>query len=285
MSQLTVDVGGVALSVTEDGAGAPVILVHGFPELAYSWRHQIPALAASGFRALAYDQRGYGASSHPEPVDAYRLEVLVGDLIGLADALRIDRFALVGHDWGSIVAWTAAVLHPDRITRLVSLNVPYRGWYNGFPSLEYIRDHAADRFGYVLSFQEPGRAEAAFAADPARWLRGFYGAVAANPGFQTDEEFSVYVEAFVAHGIAGPLNFYRNLERNADFAASHANAPVTIPVMMVAADADPILPQALAVGMERWIPDMRVETITQCGHWTQQEQPDEVSRLLIDYLA
>lgn len=284
MEARTVPVGDISLATVEEGSGEPVILVHGFPELAYSWRHQLPALAAAGFRAIAYDQRGYGGSAKPKAVEAYRLRLVVGDLVGLADALGVDRFHVVGHDWGSIVAWSAAVMHPDRIRTMTSLNVPYRGWCCGFPTVDVIADQLKDRFGYVLSFQEVGAAEERFAADPDRWLRRAYQGVAGDPDFLSDEDFAVYRDAFVAGGMFGPLSYYRNIDRNAAEVAEYADAQVEAPTLMVAVDRDPVLPAALARGMERWIPDLTVRHIADCGHWTQQERPDEVNRILIDFL-
>lgn len=276
---------GIELAVTEAGTGYPVVLLHGFPELAYSWRHQVPTLAGAGFRALAPDLRGYGGSDKPGAVEAYDLLTLVSDVIGVLDATDLDEVALVGHDWGSIIAWTTALLHPDRISRLVSLNVPYRGWCAGFPTTEYIQEHLADRFGYVLMFQQPGVAEAWFASDPAGKLTAMYRGAAADPGFLSAEEFETYLQAFVAGTITGPVNYYRNIDANHAATAHLADAPIELPVMMVAADADPVLPVSLTEGMDRWVADLRVEVVADCGHWTQQEQPERVNDLLVDFLG
>lgn len=285
MNHRLVQANGIELAVTEAGDGPPVVLLHGFPELAYSWRYQLPALAGAGLHAIAFDQRGYGGSSKPEQIEDYALVTLVDDLIGLLDAEEIEQAALVGHDWGSIVAWTAALLFPDRVSKLVSLNVPYRGWCAGFPSTEYMAEHLADRFGYVLSFQEPGRAEKAFAADPGRWLKRSFQGVTANTEFQSDDEFAVYVDAFSAGGIAGPINWYRNIDANLEATAHLEDAPVTQPTLMVTAEYDPVLPASLAEGMERWVPDLQVAHVEGSGHWTQQEQPDRVNELLTAFLA
>ena len=277
-------VNGIELSVVEEGTGAPVVFMHGFPELAYSWRYQVPALAAAGFRAIAYDQRGYGDSSKPETVEAYALTHLVADAIGLLDTLGIERATFVGHDWGSIVVWTAALMHPDRVERVVSLNVPYRGWCSGFPTIDFIREHLADRFGYVLSFQEEGATEAAFESDPYGWLRAIFNGIAADKDFMSVDEFAVYRDAFVDGGLFGPLGPYRNIDTNAAETEHLANAPITQPTLMITADRDPILPPSLTDGMERWVPDLAVVGVEHSGHWTQQEQPDHVNAILIDYL-
>ncbi len=277
-------VNGIELAVIEEGTGDAVVFIHGFPELAYSWRYQIPALAGAGYRAIAYDQRGYGDSSKPGTIEAYALADLVADAIGLLDALGIERATLVGHDWGSIVVWTAALMHPDRVERVVSLNVPYRGWCAGFPTIDFIREHLADRFGYVLSFQEPGVTEAAFESDPDAWLHAIFMGIAADKGFMTDDEFAVYRNAFVEGGIFGPLGPYRNIDANAATTEYLANAPITQPTLMITADRDPILPPSLTDGMDRWVPDLTIAGIEQSGHWTQQEQPDRVNTALVEFL-
>jgi len=278
-------VNGIELAVVDEGAGDPVVFIHGFPELAHSWRHQIPALSDAGFRAIAYDQRGYGGSSKPETIGAYALTELVGDAIGLLDTLDLERATLVGHDWGSIVVWAAALMHPDRVERVVSLNVPYRGWCAGFPTIEFIREHLADRFGYVLSFQEPGVTEAVFEADPYEWLRTIFVGFAADKDFMSVEEFAVYRDAFVEGGLFGPLGPYRNIDANAAATEHLANAPITQPTLMITADRDPILPPLLADGMDRWVGDLTVVCIEHSGHWTQQEQPDHVNAILLEYLG
>jgi pimeloyl-ACP methyl ester carboxylesterase len=277
-------VSGIELAVAEEGTGDPVVFIHGFPELAYSWRYQLPALADAGFRAIAYDQRGYGGSSKPETVEAYGLINLVADAIGLLDALEIDRATLVGHDWGSIVVWTAALMHPDRVQKVVSLNVPYRGWCAGFPTIEFMTEHLADRFGYVLAFQEEGVTEAAFSSDPDTWLRTIFSSIAADKDFMGDDEFAIYRNAFVEGGIFGPLGPYRNIDANAAATEYLANGPITQPTLMITADRDPILPPSLAEGMERWVADLTVVGIEHSGHWTQQEQPDHVNTTLINFL-
>jgi len=282
-----VNANGIELALFDTGEGPPVVLVHGFPELAYSWRYQLPALADAGLRAIAYDQRGYGGSSKPEEIGAYGLITLVDDLIGLLDAEGIDEAALIGHDWGSIVAWSAALLHPDRVSKMVSLNVPYRGWCAGFPSTEYMErdDLLRKRFSYVLHFQEPGRAEKGFDRDPAAWLKRSYLGVTADTEFQTDDEFAVYLGAFTEGGITGPINYYRNIDANLEATEHLRNAPVTQPTLMVTTDYDPILPASLAEGMDRWVPDLTVEHVEGSGHWTQQEQPARVNELLTGFLA
>lgn len=280
----SIETNGVTLAVDDQGTGDAVVLLHGFPELAYSWRYQIPALVDAGYRAVSFDQRGYGASSKPPNVTDYSLEILVEDVIGLLDRLGIDKATVVGHDWGSIVGWTAAIVHPDRISRVVSLNVPYRGACIGFPTTDVIRDKLADRFGYVLMFQDEGVVEAMFAADPDAWLRGIFSMVAGNKDFLTDDEFNVFANAFRAGGVTGPVNWYRNIDANAEKFASYLDAPISQPTLMLAADGDPVLPVSLIDGMNRWVPDLTTLVIEGSGHWTQQEQPSAVSEAIIEWL-
>ena len=278
------EVNGVSLSVDDRGTGDPVVLLHGFPELAYSWRHQVPALVDAGYRVISFDQRGYGGSGRPSSVEAYDLEHLVADVVGVLDRLGIDQATIVGHDWGSIVAWTVAVTFPERVTRVVSLNVPYRGACFGFPPTAVLAEQFANRFGYVLMFQEEGKAEAGFAADPQSWLMGFYSGGARGKPFMTDEELDTYVGAFTTSGITGAVNWYRNIDRNAAALAHTLDAPITQPTLMIAADSDPVLPISLTEGMDRWISNLETVVIEDCGHWTQQERPDAVNDALIGWL-
>jgi len=280
----SIESNGVTLAVDDRGDGHPIVLLHGFPEIAYSWRHQVPALFDAGYRVISYDQRGFGQSSKPDDVKAYGLGNLVGDLVGLLDRLGIETATVVGHDWGSIVAWTAAVTHPDRIDRVVSLNVPYRGACVGFPTTEFLRSRLSERFGYVLMFQEEGVAEAGFAEDPERWLMGFYTGGAGAAYTITDEDFSVYLRAFKDGGITGPVNWYRNIDANAERYASEIDAPITQPTLMIAADDDPVLPVSLVDGMDRWIDDLETVVVEGAGHWIQQARPEAVNAALIDWL-
>jgi pimeloyl-ACP methyl ester carboxylesterase len=279
-----IETNGVTLALDDQGSGEAIVLLHGFPELAYSWRYQIPALADAGYRVVAFDQRGYGGSSKPDAVTDYSLPRLVGDVIGVLDRLGIETATVVGHDWGSIVAWTTAIAHPDRIARVVSLNVPYRGACVGFPTIDVLKSQLSDRFGYVIMFQEEGVVEALFEADPAAWLKAVYTPMAADQDFLSEKDFWVFAEAFVSGGITGPVNWYRNIDANAAAYAEAMDAPITQPTLMIAADGDPVLPVSLTKGMDRWIPDLTTVIIEDSGHWTQQEQPEAVNAALIAWL-
>jgi pimeloyl-ACP methyl ester carboxylesterase len=280
----TIEVNGVDLAVEDIGDGYPVVLVHGFPELAYSWRNQIPALADAGFRALGYDLRGSGASGGPADVDGYRLTEHVADAVGILDRLGLDRAAIVGHDWGSIIAYTAALAHPDRFTHVVSLNVPYLGIPSGFPASSVIADRFADRLGYVLRFQDPGVEDERFAANPRAWLQQTYEFVAGRPNFLTHAELDVFAERLGSSGLTGQLSLYRNIDRNLADTADLAGKKLTQPTLMVTTDRDPILPASMAEGMAPLADDLEFAHIENCGHWTQQERPDEVNTILLDWL-
>ena len=276
---------GIRLAVTDGGSGFPVVLCHGFPELGYSWRHQVPALTGAGLRPIVPDLRGYGDSDKPDELEAYGLLTLVADLVGLLDGLDVEQAALVGHDWGAIITWTTAVLHPERVARLVSLGVPYRGWCAAFPPTDYLREKLSDRFGYVLRFQEPGKTEEWFASDPGGKLAGFYQVATAHPDFLSEEDFAVFLDAFVAGGIGGPVNYYRNIDANHAATAHLANSIIEVPTLMIVPDSDPVLPASPADGMERWVLNLETEMVANCGHWVQQEQPERVNELLIDFLG
>ncbi|MBI1886310.1 MAG: alpha/beta hydrolase [Chloroflexi bacterium] len=275
---------GIRIHYVEQGEGFPVVLCHGFPELWYSWRRQIPALAAAGLRAIAPDLRGYGESDKPDALQEYDIHHLVGDLTGLLDALGLEKAVFVGHDWGAIIVWMVAAMHPERVERVVSLNVAHRG-RPGFPRTEVLRRLTDQRFSYVIFFQPPGQAESYFNADLAARLRRSYQTVTANPDFLSEEEFAVFLEAFRKGGLSGPLNYYRNIDRNWETTQHLADKPVECPSLLIMTDKDPVLRPEFAEGMERWVPHLRKELIRDCGHWTQQEKPAEVNALLVDFLS
>src|SRR5262245_23580218 len=304
---------GISMHIAEAGQGFPVLLCHGFPELWYSGRHQIRALAAAGYRAIAPDQRGYGDTDAPAEIGAYSMHHLVGDLTGLLDALDIEQAVVVGHDWGGIVAWQMALLAPHRVAGVVGVNTPY------FPRLPMrptalMRAMAQGSFHYVLYFQTPGVAEAELDADVRRTLRGFLQApdrarleelLAAGPqalgkpdggildrlpeaphgAFLSAEDFEVFATTFEKTGFRGGLNWYRNFDFNWETTAYLSGAKVQAPALMITAELDPVLRPELAAGMEAWVPNLRgTHLVADCGHWTQQEKPEQVNRLLIQFV-
>ncbi len=303
-----VPVNGIQLAMWEAGAGFPVVFCHGFPELAYSWRHQLPALAAAGYRAIAPDQRGYGQSDRPAAVTDYDVHHLTGDLAGLLDTLGLERAVFCGHDWGGIVVWHMAQLFPERVAGVIALNTPYQP--RRPQDLISTLRHVYGEEHYMVAFQQPGRAEALFERDVARVLERMFrkpksgGAVRLPPEqigrlltldalagegpaggtpFLAPEEFQFYVDTFRRTGFTGGINWYRNLRRNWELLAD-APQRVEAPALMISAASDVFLPPRLTEGMEAWVPRVERHIIPDCGHWTQQEQPEAVNRLVLDWL-
>lgn len=301
-------VGDVELSVQQAGDGFPVLLLHGFPELSFSWRHQLPALAAAGYRAIAPDQRGYGRSSRPEEVEAYDIDHLMADAVGLLDALDVERAVVVGHDWGALVAWSLALRHPERMAGVVGMSVPFipRG---PAPSVQMMRRAFAGRFFYIVYFQDPGVADADLGADPARTIRRMlagWGSRQASPedmsvddgrglvarlpeptrlpGWISQDEIDRYVAEFARTGFTGGLNWYRNLDRNWELTADFDGRKVEIPSLFVAGADDPVLSMMPPSVMSGWLSDHRGDRILDgAGHWVQQERPADVNAALVGF--
>ena len=299
----------LTLSVHESGSGPAVVLCHGFPELAYSWRRQIPTLAAAGFRVIAPDQRGYGGSDAPAPVEAYDLEHLTGDLVALLDALGLERAVFAGHDWGGFVAWAMPVLHPDRTAGVIGVNTPYIP----FPTTGFLRPlFPDDEKLYILWFQQEGMAEGVLDRHPRlvfeKMIRGgvpsrggLLRAVKegrdANPFRNLDAltptgrpllhegEIDVYARAFAGgSGFRGPINWYRNADRNARLFPQIGERHLELPCLMITAEWDWALPPDLAAGMPALCSDLETHLIRECGHWTQQDKPDQLNQLMADWL-
>jgi pimeloyl-ACP methyl ester carboxylesterase len=323
-TQRNVETNGIRLNIAEQGNGPLVLLCHGFPESWYSWRHQIGALAAAGFHVVAPDMRGYGKSDRPEPIDQYTIFHLVGDLVGLLDALEAPTAVIVGHDWGATVAWQAARLRPDRFRAVVALSVPYRP--RGKVAPTSVMPRTADEQFYQLYFQEPGLAEAELERDPwvtvCTMLYGVSGEGAAaiiaaaassgttlNPGMvprcggflrgghapatlpvwlsKADVDF--YAGEFGRSGFRGPLNYYRNIDRNRELLAPFADVLVTVPALYIAGDRDMVVAfpgtDQLLANFKHFVPALRrIEMLPGCGHWTQQERSNEVNAAIIDFL-
>ena len=300
-----VETNGVTLRLTEAGErGNPVVvLAHGFPELAYSWRHQIPALAAAGYHVLAPDQRGYGGSSRPEAIEDYTIAELTADIAGLLDDVGAERAVLVGHDWGSPVVTNFPLFYPDRVAGVAALSVPPVPRASA-PPTQIWRQIFGDNFFYILYFQEPGVADAALNADPRASLQrmvalqGFGGPVDEMteqplpplPDWMSAEEFDQYARAFEQTGFTGPLNWYRNFDRNWEItdpaAGNLAATTITAPLLFLAGSADPVLgftPRdrvtEVATGGYREV------MLDGAGHWLQQERPDEVNAALLKFLG
>ena len=313
-TQRLVETNGVQLRVTEAGErGAPlVVLAHGFPELAYSWRHQIPALAESGFHVLAPDQRGYGGSSKPEAVDAYTVVELCADLVGLLDDVGAERAAIVGHDFGAVVAWAAPLLHPDRFAGVAGLSLPPVPRPR-VPTTQAFRKVFGENFFYILYFQKPGPADAELSRDPATTLRKLMGGQAApsdeasalrmlapgpegfiervpdpggRPGWLNQDEFDHYVDEFTRNGFTAPLNWYRCFDRNWELTETTPAATISVPSLFVGGGVDPTLAYTPRHRVGEIVTgDYREVMIDGAGHWLMEERPGDVNEALLDFLS
>jgi pimeloyl-ACP methyl ester carboxylesterase len=311
-----VETNGIRMHVAEAGSGAPVVLCHGFPESWYSWRHQLDALAKEGFRAIAPDMRGYGQTDKPEAIDQYTLFHLTGDMIGLLDALNIEKAAVVGHDWGAPVAWHCALFRPDRFHALATLSVPFRPRAPALPTS--LMPKTNDAQFYQLYFQKPGEAEAEFEANVERTLRLmlFYSsgdAPAAEssgpagmvpigrpwlanipapqslPAWISEADIQFYAGEFKRSGFRGGLNWYRNIDRNWEFMAAWKDAKLQVPTLYIVGDRDLVYRfqgmDTLIASLKNYVPKLdKTVLLNGCGHWTQQERADEVSREIIRFL-
>ena len=313
----TVDAFGTRIHLVEHGEGPVVLLVHGFPESWYSWRHQLGPLADAGYRAVAIDVRGYGRSAAPVEVSAYGMLSHVADNVGVLDALGVDTAVVVGHDWGSPIAANSALLRPDRFTAVAMLSVPYSPRGDRRPSDVFPTMVGPDEEFYITYFQQPGRAEAEIEADVRSWLLGFYVGAAADaprppgggslvavprggrlrdamvvpdelPAWLGADDLAFYVGEFERSGFRGPLNRYRNVDRDwHDLTAWH-KAPITVPSLFVGGDQDgPTVWGGHAIArFGDTLPALVGSHVLEgCGHWVQQEKPAEVTELLLGFLG
>ena len=260
--------------------GPPVLLLHGFPEFGYGWRHQLPALAAAGFRAIAPDGRGYNLSGKPPRVADYAIDRLVADVVGLA-RLFGGRVSLVGHDWGGVVAWCAAMWRPDVIERLVILNAPHPAAY-----LRELR-HSIDqplRSWYTAFFQLPWLPEAFALAHDCAILRRTLRRDPARPGAFSDEDVAEYVRAWTRpRAMSCAINYYRAAFRSASSVRKQF-VRIECPTLLVWGVRDRYLAPALAEGLDAWVPHLRVERLPRASHWVQHDEPEAVNRLLLEFL-
>jgi pimeloyl-ACP methyl ester carboxylesterase len=308
---------GIELHVASAGPadGPPVVLCHGFPELWYSWRHQLGPLAEAGYRVLAPDLRGYGDSARPKEVAAYGSDSLTGDLCGLLDHFGYDTAAFVGHDWGALVLWEMARLHPGRVSSLFNLSVPFS--QSPGPPTETFKVIFEGKFFYILYFQPVGPAETELEADPRHFLRTMLYSASGDgmatgapaladapaegtrfmdilsptpaqlPPWLTERDVDVYADAFTKSGFFGPVSFYRNMDAN--WERSHEIDPsvYTMPVGFLTGSLDPVsamMPGA-AEAMAEVMPDFRgVTSVEGAGHWVQQEKPEETNAALLQFL-
>jgi pimeloyl-ACP methyl ester carboxylesterase len=305
--------GGRRIHLVEQGAGPLVLLVHGFPESWYSWRHQLPVLAAAGYRAVAIDVRGYGRSGGPADPDAYRMAELVEDNAFVVRALGEETAVVVGHDWGSVIAANSALLRPDVFRAVGLLSVPYAPRGGPRPS-DVFAGMGGEEF-YVSYFQEAGRAEAEIEPDVRGWLAGFYAAFSGDtmpapgapdphfvgeggtlrerfpagrlPGWLGERDLDVYAGEFERAGLTGALNRYRNMDRDWEDLAAYDGAPISQPSLFAggALDASTTWLADAVAAYPVTLPGLvSSHLLDGCGHWIQQERPDEVNRLLVGWL-
>ncbi|XP_056286778.1 bifunctional epoxide hydrolase 2 [Pseudoliparis swirei] len=300
---------GVRTHYVEMGSGPPVVLCHGFPESWYSWRYQIPALAAAGFRVLALDMKGYGGSTAPPDIEEYSQEQLCKDLITFLDKMAIPRVTLVGHDWGGMLVWTMAQYFPERVRAVASLNTPLFPVDPSVSPSQKLKD--VPIFDYQLYFQRAGEAEAELEKDLERTFKIFFfssaevgkrpsistAGVCARGGLfvglpeqiprsciLTEADLQYYVSQYEEQGFRRPLNWYRNGALNWKWMCSRPIGKLLMPALMVTAGKDQVLLPAFSKGMEDLIPNLRRGHVEECGHWTQMERPAETNRLLISWL-
>jgi epoxide hydrolase A/B len=316
----TVEANGIRIHLAAAGQGPLVLLCHGFPESWYSWRWQLKALAEAGFHAVAPDMRGYGETDRPEAIDKYTLLHLVGDMVGVVDALGVGKAVIVGHDWGAPVAWSAALLRPDLFRGVVGLSVPFLRRGFGFRTRSMPQTETAQF--YQLYFQSPGTAEAELERNPPETIRRLLysasgdvprrsdvalgdkapGMVPRSGGFLTRSidpsalppwltkaDVDFYAGEFARTGFRGGLNWYRNIDRNWELMAPFDGLRVKIPALYIAGDQDSVIrfpgAEKVIANQKTFVPDLRGTTMLPgCGHWTQQERPAEVNAAIIGFL-
>ena len=287
----TWQVNGIDLAVVAEGEGPLVVLAHGFPDLALTWRLQVPALVAAGYRVVAPDMRGYGASSRPEPEAAYRSDVIGDDLLGLLDHEGVERAHVVGHDWGSASVWPLGLTHPDRLLSLTGLSVPYAP-PSPAPPTEIFRRRLGEDF-YMLRFHHDEvipELEADVARTLALVLGGGFGdagsdEAAERPDWLPEDVFDAYVAAFSRTGFGAALRYYRNLDANWRLATEREATLIETPSLFVTGSLDPVslfMPAAHASASFR---SLEQHVVDGAGHWVHQEEPDQVNTLLLDHLS
>ena len=311
INQRRVETNGISLNIAEQGEGPLVLMLHGFPESWYSWRHQFSALAEAGYHAVAPDMRGYGESDKPFEIEAYNQVEVVNDIIGLIPALGHETAVVFGHDWGAPTAWSCALNYPDKVSAVGALSVPFRPRGDS-PPLATLKAIFKDRFFYQLYFQEPGKAETELEKDPALTIRKFYHMASGemntsllsekpadadllsdlpDPGTEmgpwiSEEDVSFYANEFRQSGFRGPLSYYRNMDLTWEL-TKDSPRQISQPALFVAGERDGVILMAADAlkELDKHVTDLRVnKLIPKIGHWTQQEAPDEVNQAVIQFL-
>ena len=274
---------GIRMFYVEEGEGPLVLLCHGWPESWYSWRNQIGPIAEAGFRAVAIDLPGYGHSDKPNVT--YDVVWLTECLAGLIPALGHETAVMVGHDWGGLLVWPFARLHPDRTAGVIGLNVPDLP-RTPVPTTEFFRQTGAEQVNYILFFQERYKAEKTIEADIDAFIDGvFKGVATVRKEVFTDDVLKAFADTFRPKGaMTPPLEYYRNMDRNWELLEPYDDMKIEVPCLMICAESDPVLPPALAEGMDARVPDVEIVTVSECGHWTQQEQPEVTTEHMLRYL-
>jgi pimeloyl-ACP methyl ester carboxylesterase len=322
VSHRFIEINGLKMHIAEQGTGPLVLFCHGFPEFWYSWRYQMSALAASGYHVVAPDQRGYGQTDRPDAIESYTILHLVGDMVGLLDALEERQAVVVGHDWGANVAWNAALMRPDRFRAVATLSVPYvpRGPITGPRALlrptQAMRQLVGNNFFYQIYFLEPGLAEAELERDVRSTMRRLLFSLSGDappaerwhpilpdphsdmlssvpdpttlPPWLPQEDLDIYVETFQRSGFRGGLNWYRNYDRNWELLAAFSIAKITQPALFIWGDQDTTLEIPGTVKrierMAEVVPRLRTTLLTGAGHWIQLERAPEVNAELVQFL-
>ncbi len=304
-----IDTNGIRMAVYEQGDGPAVVMLHGFPELAFSWRHQLPALAMAGFRAIAPDQRGYGQSYVPAEVSDYRIEELIADVHGLLDALELESATFAGHDWGALILWQMAMRNPERIDGMIVLNIPH---YPRAPvdPIQIMRQRFGDDF-YIVNFQDSDEADRVFADNPEHFfdmmmrrkhisrqqfdqlpaemkslslLKVMARKESGGEPLLSSEERDYFANAFTRTGFSGPINWYRNWTHNWE-TLEGVDQHIDIPTLFIGAVDDVIIAPEHIEAMKPFVANLEIHMLENCGHWSQQEKPAEVNRVMIDWLV
>ncbi len=310
----TIQTNGITMRIAEAGSGPLVLLIHGWPESWYSWRHQLVGLANAGYHAVAPDMRGYGDTDSPADPSEYRIDKLAADVVGVIDALGEQKATIIGHDWGAMVVWNTAILHPERINGVIGLSVPYGSLLDA-PPLAGWKKAMGDNFFYILYHNEPGGvAEAEYDGDPRSFLSMLYtspdtprheptitdpkrsaggwigrmGAPKERPDWLSAEDLDYYVNEFSRAGFRGGVNYYRNFDTNWSFMKDH-DPIIKVPAAFVSGAADGVIggadEVALTTAMKPVMQDFHgVTLIPSVGHWVQQEAADETNAAIIAYL-
>jgi pimeloyl-ACP methyl ester carboxylesterase len=306
-----VQTNGINMHVAEIGDGKPVIFVHGFPELWRSWRKQMPAVAAAGYRAIAPDMRGYGRTDAPKNVEDYDVHQLTGDLCGLLDDIGAEKAFFVGHDWGAWAMWFMALLHPERVEAFANLSVPYQP-RSHFPPIERMTELFGENFFYIVYFQEVGPAERELSEDVRKTVLRFAWSVSGQASSEefnilpkqgtgfldqmndpqapmdwfTDTDLDYFVQEFSRTGYFGPVSWYRNIDRNWQTTPQLDGAKITQPVVFIAGTKDPVIRMVPPDGMRDWVPDLRKTVLIEgSGHWVHMENPEPVNEAILKHLA